>query len=219
MVKTDLVRYLLTRPTLSGRLARWLIQLSEFDIICMTPKAIKGQVVIDMITLFLGEEGFDVSQEILGELPEISAVVEEEEPWTLHFDGLATSNGRGAGVVLVDPKGHAKPFSFKLDFPCTNNVAKYEAFIVGLSTAREMNVKKIRAIGDSNLVISQLKGDFVVKEPALAPYRTLAEKLVTSFEQISLEHILGNTNRYADTLATLGSRLSFTNEQPNITVM
>ncbi|KAL6189138.1 hypothetical protein ACLB2K_040528 [Fragaria x ananassa] len=52
-----------------------------------------------------------------------------------------------------------------------------------------MNVKKIRAIGDSNVVISQLKGEFAVKEPALAPYRTLAKKLVTSFEQISLEHI------------------------------
>ncbi|XP_004298170.1 PREDICTED: uncharacterized protein LOC101309538 [Fragaria vesca subsp. vesca] len=61
--------------------------------------------------------------------------------------------------------------------------------LLGSQTARELNVKKIRAIGDSNLVISQLKGDFAVKEPALAPYKTLAEKLVTSFEQISLEHI------------------------------
>ncbi|KAL6189139.1 hypothetical protein ACLB2K_040529 [Fragaria x ananassa] len=71
-----------------------------------------------------GEEGFDVSQEILGELPEISAVVEEEGPWTLHFDGSATSNGGGVGVVPLDPKGHAKPFSFKLNFSCTNNVAE-----------------------------------------------------------------------------------------------
>ncbi|XP_062011420.1 uncharacterized protein LOC133728012 [Rosa rugosa] len=219
MVKTDLVRYLLTKLVLSGRLARWLLQLSEFDIVCTTPRAIKGQAVIDMITLFPEEGGFDVSHDILGELPGMTAVVEEEEPWTLHFDGSATANGGGAGIVLVDPKGHAKPLSFKLNFSCTNNVAEYEAFIAGLATAHELRVKKIRVIGDSNLVISQLKGDFAVKEVTLAPYRTLAERLIKKFEQITLEHIPGSTNRYADALATLGSKLSFTREQPNITVI
>ncbi|XP_024200230.1 uncharacterized protein LOC112203495 [Rosa chinensis] len=156
-------RYLLTRPVLSGRLARWLLQLSEFDIICTTPRAIKGKVVIDMITLFPEEEGFDVSYDILGELPGMAAVVEEEEPWTLHFDGSAMTNRGGAGVVLLDPMGHAIPLSFKLNFSCTNNVAEYEAFIVGLTTAHELSVKKIKVNGDSNLVISQLKGDFAVK--------------------------------------------------------
>ncbi|CAL8163311.1 unnamed protein product [Prunus armeniaca] len=42
IVKYDPVRYLLTRPVLSGRLACWLLQLSEFYITCTTPKAIKG---------------------------------------------------------------------------------------------------------------------------------------------------------------------------------
>ncbi|KAI5324077.1 hypothetical protein L3X38_033150 [Prunus dulcis] len=52
IVKSNPVRYWLTRPALSGRLARWLLQLSEFDIMCTTPKAIKGQSVIDMLALF-----------------------------------------------------------------------------------------------------------------------------------------------------------------------
>ncbi|CAL8163112.1 unnamed protein product [Prunus armeniaca] len=173
IVKSDPVRYLLTRPVLSGRLARWLLQLSEFDITCTTPKAIKGQAVIDMLALFPEVKKSTISKEVLGELPEMVAVVIEAEPWTLYFDGSSTLKGGGAGVVLVNPEGQATTLSFKLNFSCTNNTAEYEVFIIGMSTAREM----------------------------------------------VLEHIPGVSNRYADALATLGSKLSFVEEQPNIAVI
>ncbi|CAL9017729.1 unnamed protein product [Prunus brigantina] len=179
IVKSDPVRYLLTRPV----------------------------------------EGSALSEEVLGELPEMVATVTKEEPWTLYFDGSSTSKGGGAGVVLINPNGQATALSFKLDFPCTNNVAEYEAFIMGLSTTREMGAEKMKIIGDSNLVLSQLQGSFVVKEATLAPYRTAAERLINSFKQTVMEHIPGVTNRYADALATLGSKLSFVQEQPNITVI
>ncbi|XP_021817375.1 uncharacterized protein LOC110759596 [Prunus avium] len=219
IVKSDPVRYLLTRSVLSGRLARWLLQLSEFDITCTTSRPIKGQAVIDMLALFLEIKESMLSEEVLGKLLEMVAVVTEEEPWTLYFDGSSTSNGGEAGVVLINPQGQAMALSFKLNFSCTNNTAEYEAFIMGMSIAREMGVEKIRIIGDSNLVLSQLQGNFAVREATLAPYRTAAKRLVSSFKQIVLEHIPGVTNRYADALATLGSKLSFVEEQPNITVI
>ncbi|CAL8112472.1 unnamed protein product [Prunus armeniaca] len=91
IVKSNPVRYLITRPVLSGRLAHRLLQLSEFDITCTTPKAIKGQAVIDMLALFLEVEDSTFSEEVLGELPKIVAIATEEEPWTLYFDGSSTS--------------------------------------------------------------------------------------------------------------------------------
>ncbi|CAL9011506.1 unnamed protein product [Prunus brigantina] len=97
------------------------------------------------------------------------AIATEEEPWTLYFDGSSTLKGGGAGVVLVNPEGQAMTLSFKLNFPCTNNTVVYEAFIMGMSTAREMGVEKIKIIRDSNLVLSQLQGSFPVKEATLAP--------------------------------------------------
>ncbi|CAL2265375.1 unnamed protein product [Prunus armeniaca] len=172
-----------------------------------------------MLALFPEVEESTISKEVMGELPEMVAVVTEAEPWTLYFDESSTSKGAGAGVVLINPEGQATTLSFKLNFSCTNNTAEYEAFIMGMSTARERGVERIKIIGDSNLVLSQSQGNFTVKEPTLAPYRTAAERLVRSFKQVVLEHIPGVTNRYANGLATLGSKLSFVEEQPNIAVI
>ncbi|XP_008237342.1 PREDICTED: uncharacterized protein LOC103336085 [Prunus mume] len=219
IVKSDPVRYFLTRLVLSGCLTRWLLQLSEFDITCITPRAIKGQAVINMLALFPKVEESTLSKEFLGELLGMVSIATENEPQTLYFDGSYTLNGGGAGVILNYPKGQATTFLFKLNFPCKNNVAEYEAFIMGLSMAKEMGVEKIKIIGDSNLVLSQLQGSFAVKEATLALYRTTSKKLISSFMKIVLEHIPGITNRYADALATLGSKLSFVKEQPNITVI
>ena len=67
--------------------------------------------------------------------------------------------------------------SFKLDFPCTNNTAEYEAYLTGLAIAREMRMKQLKVIGDSNLVVCQAIGDFPIREPSLAPYRSMAKHL------------------------------------------
>lgn len=44
--------------------------------------------------------------------------------------------------MLVSPWGKEFPDGgFKLEFDCTNNVAEYEALILGLDTARDMGMK------------------------------------------------------------------------------
>lgn len=58
-----------------------------------------------------------------------------------------------------------------------------------------------------------------MKEVTLVPYSTIVEKIMTSFKQVVLKHILGTTNRYVDALAILGSKLTFIEEQFNIVVI
>ena len=94
--------------------------------------------------------------------------------WTLNFDGSSTYVSSGAGVVLTREDGEIIAKSFKLDFPCSNNASEFEAYITGLAIAHGMGIKHLRVIGDSNLIICQAKGEFSLKEPSLAPYRTLA---------------------------------------------
>ena len=56
------------------------------------------------------------------------------------------------------------PLSFKLGFSCSNNAIEYEAFLTGLAIALSIRIKHMKVLGDSNLVVSQVKGDFALKE-------------------------------------------------------
>ena len=173
MTKSHPIRSLLQRPVLSGRLAQWLLQLFELSI---TPIAVKGQAIADLLAWFLGEEGWDVIDEVLGDLPEVLTIKATGARWTLRFDGSSNVAEGGAGIVLIKEIGEAVAMSFKLDFTCTNNTTEYEAYLTSLVVAREMGIKCLR-VGDSNLVVCQAKGEFALKEPSLATYRAMTQNV------------------------------------------
>ena len=72
-----------------------------------------------------------------------------------------------------------------------------------------MGVRHLKVIGDSNLVVCQAKGNFSLKEPGLAPYRTMAQKMEEKFSTFEIEHALRSKNRYVDALAMLVSQIAF----------
>ena len=67
---------------------------------------------------------------------------------TLRFNESSTTSEGGARIVLSKNTREILAMSFKLDFPCTNNMAKYEAYLMGLAMAREMGIKHLQVIGD-----------------------------------------------------------------------
>ncbi|XP_073268711.1 G-type lectin S-receptor-like serine/threonine-protein kinase RKS1 [Populus alba] len=81
------------------------------------------------------------------------------------------------GAVIISPDKKQYPVSVKLQFGCTNNTAEYEACILGLEAALEMNIKKIDVYGDSMLIICQVKGEWQTKEEKLRPYQEYLAKL------------------------------------------
>ena len=58
-----------------------------------------------------------------------------------------------------------------------------------------------------------MKGEFAVKEPSLANYRSIAQKLARKFSECCFEYISRNQNRYVDTLATMASKIEATETQ------
>jgi ribonuclease HI len=211
MTKSHPIRSLLHRSVLSGRLAQWLLQLSQYEIIAETPTAIKSQAIADLLAQFPGEDNSLITDEVF-----LAGLA--DSVWTLRFDGSSTATSAGAGIVLYKGDGEAVTKSFKFDFPCSNNAAEYEAYLAELAIAYEMRIKHLRVIDDSNLVVCQARGEFSLKEPSLAPYKALAQKFEARFSTFEIEHAQRNENRYADALATLGSQIAFEGEEMDVTI-
>ena len=73
----------------------------------------------------------------------------------MSFDGAASKQGVGVGVSIRYPI-EPKFLSYKLDFKCTNNVAEYEALILGLRALKDLQDQRINIQGDLELVIRQV---------------------------------------------------------------
>ena len=82
----------------------------------------------------------------------------------------------------------------------------------------EMGVEHLKVLGDSNLVVCQIKGSFSLKKPSLAPYRAMAQKVEEKFLTFEIEHAPRNENRFTDALAALGSQIMFEGDSTRVEV-
>ncbi|XP_058220388.1 uncharacterized protein LOC131330724 [Rhododendron vialii] len=149
--RMDPLKYLFEKPTLTGKLAPWLLMLAEFELKYVTRKSVKGRVVAE----FLADHPVEGGKDAEFKYPDEDLMTITEGIWKLHFDGAANQKGFGIGVLLISPNGSHIPLAFKLNFKVTKNQAKYKACIVGMEAAIEIGVEKLEVVGDSNLVVSQ----------------------------------------------------------------
>ena len=125
-------------------MARWLLLLAEFDISCISPKAIKSQALADLLAYFPSGEFEPPPEKLPGEEFQCAMVEDAPGEWSLSLDGSSTSTGGGAGINLTSQTGNSKlHLSYKLDFKCSNNESEYEALVLGLLAATKMGVLKL----------------------------------------------------------------------------
>src|SRR4030066_1613315 len=203
----------------------------EYDIEYRTQKAIKGSVFADHLAhqpiedyqpikfdfpddeiMYLKMK--DCDEPLFGEGPD------PESRCGLIFDGAVNVYGNGIGAVLITPKGAHIPFCARLQFECTNNIAEYEACIMGIEEAINLRIKILDIYGDSALVLNQIKGEWETRNPGLVPYRDYARRLLPFFNKVELHHIPRDENQMADALATLSSmyKVNLRNEVPLISI-
>ncbi|XP_050870734.1 uncharacterized protein LOC127073600, partial [Lathyrus oleraceus] len=230
--RMDPIKYIFEKPALTGRIVRWQMLLSEYDIEYRAQKAIKGSILAD----HLAHQPIEDHQPVQYDFPDEEILYlkmkdcdeptldEGPEPgsrWTMVFDGAVNQYGNGIGAVVITPQGSHIPFTARLTFKCTNNMAEYEACIMGLEECIDLRIKYLDVYGDSALVVNQIKGEWETNQPSLIPYRDYARRISTFFTEVEFHHIPREDNRMADALATLASMIMVRrwNDVPNITVM
>jgi ribonuclease HI len=109
-------------------------------------------------------------------------------------------------VVFVSPSQETISLSYKLEFEATNNLAKYEALVLGSRVAKDMGIKEISVFGDAELIVNQIINLYQAKHLRLGTYRNEGWDLIDSFFlDFNISFILREENTVADSLVVSAS--------------
>nr|XP_025627610.1 uncharacterized protein LOC112720758 [Arachis hypogaea] len=157
---------------IAGRMVQWAIELSEFDLRYETWIAIKAQCLTDFMAEYPGDQE------------------ETSTMWELYADGSSNKIGSGAGIILVNQEGTQIEVSLKFEFPASNNHAEYEALIAGLKLAEEVGVTKVVVFSDSQVVTSQINGEYQAKDPNMKRYLDKTLEYLRRFSKTETTEVL-----------------------------
>lgn len=120
----------------------------------------------------------------------------------LMFDGGIREGITAIGYLAVDPQNENK-ILFSGAFASgkgTSNEAEYRALIAGLQACVKKKVRKVHAIGDSQLIIKQVLGAFKVNKPTLKKCLNCVYQLLAQFDEHSIKWVPREENGRADKL-------------------
>jgi ribonuclease HI len=172
----------------TGRIGKWAAELNEFIIDYVHRSSIQSQALADFIADWtLGAQEEEINK--------------EAEAWTVFYDGSWGTFGTGAAIVLVAPSKVKTCYAPKLDFSCTNNIAEYEALLLGLRKLRAMGIRRAILKTDSQVISGHADKSSKARDPKLERYLDTVQRLEASFEGFSIKNILRGENEHADLLA------------------
>jgi len=121
----------------------------------------------------------------------------------VYVDGASSGNPGpcGAACVVKTPDGETVLDRARAFGPATNNVAEYQALLLGLETAAMLRPRRLTIRSDAQLLVRQLAGRYKVRSPPLKPLHRRALEALDPFESVEIEHVGRAENAEADALA------------------
>jgi ribonuclease HI len=120
----------------------------------------------------------------------------------VNVDGGARGNPGPAAVaaVIASPSGEILEECSEAIGDATNNVAEYRALLLGIERAAALGAKSLELVGDSELIVRQVKGDYKVKDETLRELHRQVQEALRDFDRWSIRHVRRDQNAEADRL-------------------
>jgi len=120
----------------------------------------------------------------------------------VNFDGGSRGNPGPAAIaaVVTDPSGKVLAERSQRIGEATNNVAEYKALLLGIELANEVGAVELELVGDSKLIVEQVKGNYKVKQEHLRPLHEQARRALAAAGTWSVRHVRRDENARADEL-------------------
>jgi ribonuclease HI len=117
-------------------------------------------------------------------------------------DGGSRGNPGPAAVAAVatDPSGEVLAERSETIGKATNNVAEYRALLLGIELAKELDAEEVEFVGDSMLIVEQVRGKWKVKQEHLRPLHTKVRDELRDLSSWSIKHVKRDENTRADDL-------------------
>jgi ribonuclease HI len=172
----------------TGRIRKWVAELNEFTIDYVHRSSIQSQALADFIVDWTpGAQGEEATKDV--------------EAWTIFCDDSWGIFGVGSAAVLVAPSKVRTYYAVKLDFSCTNNIAEYEALLLGLRKLKAMGIRRAILKTDSQVISGHMDKSSKARDPKLEKYLDAVRRLEASFEGFSVKTYPKGGNEHADLLA------------------
>jgi ribonuclease HI len=104
-------------------------------------------------------------------------------------DGSWVTFGTGATTVLVSPTKIRTCYAVRLDFNCTNNIAEYEALLLGLQKLKAMGIRRAILKTNSQVISGHIDKSSKARDPKLEKYLDTVRRLEASLEGFSVKNI------------------------------
>ena len=137
----------------------------------MSRTSVKGQVLADLVAEFIETLVEEKVEEQNMDGKSVGVIfVQEPLTWKVYVDGATNHMGSGVGLVLVSSKRITIEKFLRLGFSATNNEAKYEALLVGMTMVHKLGGKVVEVFSDLRLVVGQVQGELKAKDPKMQEY-------------------------------------------------
>jgi len=120
----------------------------------------------------------------------------------VNVDGGSRGNPGPAAIAAVatDPSGEVLAERSETIGAATNNVAEYRALLLGIDLAKQLGANEVEFVGDSMLIVEQVRGKWRVKQEHLRPLHTKVRDALRGLESWSIRHVKRDENARADEL-------------------